>query len=353
MMSAPAAPRARSARGAILIHVGIAILVLTGLSAFVLDYGVLWLSRAQAQNAADAGALAGATALAFDDQVNVQGYADLNARSAAQTNTVLGDVAATTVNSRFVTTPPICALSKPNCVQVTVYRDNGHGNPLPVYFAPIFGVTSQGIQATATAQAANANFSSCLKPWLIPDKWVENIAPANQFNPGDFYTPPNPISSGTGWSTTDTGTTLTLAQGDPAAQMDGNDYYEIGDASNYSNAIAGCVTQLGIGDAVAVTTVTGILPERRALTFAAVSPLIANGPAIVPVALFSPVEYAAAGPTGGPSLLHIVHIMGFRISGVDADGTLHGTIVTALGEIRPGPVLESALGLLKFIMLVR
>ena len=34
---------------------------------FVLDYGMMWVGRRQAQNAADAGALAGATARAYDD----------------------------------------------------------------------------------------------------------------------------------------------------------------------------------------------------------------------------------------------------------------------------------------------
>jgi Flp pilus assembly protein TadG len=48
--------------GMALIHVAIALLVLMALSSFVLDYGVIWLSRGQAQAAADAGALAGATA---------------------------------------------------------------------------------------------------------------------------------------------------------------------------------------------------------------------------------------------------------------------------------------------------
>ena len=34
---------------------------------FVVDYGAFWVSRNQAQNAADAGALAGATARLYDD----------------------------------------------------------------------------------------------------------------------------------------------------------------------------------------------------------------------------------------------------------------------------------------------
>ena len=47
--------------------------VLLGFSAFVVDYGVLWLSREQAQNAADAGAMAGAIARAYDDSPDSPG----------------------------------------------------------------------------------------------------------------------------------------------------------------------------------------------------------------------------------------------------------------------------------------
>ena len=57
-------------RGAILVQVAIAILVLTALSTFVVDHGILWVSRGQAQNAADAGALSGAVARAFDEQTD-------------------------------------------------------------------------------------------------------------------------------------------------------------------------------------------------------------------------------------------------------------------------------------------
>ena len=49
-------------RGAVLIQVTVALLALLALSAFVFDYGVMWASRGQAQNAADAGALSGAVA---------------------------------------------------------------------------------------------------------------------------------------------------------------------------------------------------------------------------------------------------------------------------------------------------
>ena len=53
-------------RGAVLIQVAVAMLALLALSAFVFDYGVMWVSRGQAQNSADAGALSGAISLAFN-----------------------------------------------------------------------------------------------------------------------------------------------------------------------------------------------------------------------------------------------------------------------------------------------
>ena len=49
------------------MQVGLALIALLAFSAFVIDYGVLWVSRGQAQNAADAAALAGAVALSYDD----------------------------------------------------------------------------------------------------------------------------------------------------------------------------------------------------------------------------------------------------------------------------------------------
>ena len=54
-------------RGAILVHVAVALLMLAALSAFAIDFGLFSWSRGQAQNAADAGAMAGAAALAFDN----------------------------------------------------------------------------------------------------------------------------------------------------------------------------------------------------------------------------------------------------------------------------------------------
>jgi Flp pilus assembly protein TadG len=76
--------------------------VFMGMSMFVVDYGVMWLARVQAQNAADAGALAGATARAFDELTDppaANGAAYQSAMAAATRHTVFGDIASATVGS--------------------------------------------------------------------------------------------------------------------------------------------------------------------------------------------------------------------------------------------------------------
>ena len=63
----PIMNRTASERGAVLVQAAIVLLVLLAFTTFVFDHGVLWVARNQAQTAADAGALAGAIGLAYDD----------------------------------------------------------------------------------------------------------------------------------------------------------------------------------------------------------------------------------------------------------------------------------------------
>src|SRR5438552_18642709 len=63
----PIMNRTASERGAVLVQAAIVLLVLIAFTTFVFDYGVLWVARNQAQTAADAGALAGAIGMAYDD----------------------------------------------------------------------------------------------------------------------------------------------------------------------------------------------------------------------------------------------------------------------------------------------
>ncbi len=175
--------RILSQRGAVLIHVAIALLGLIAFSTFVADYGVMWVSRGQAQTAADAGALSGAISLAFDGPTDFAG-AKQRARGVAISNAVFGaapDVQLTDVT--FPACPPGAPGPPDTCVKVDAFRNVARGNPLPMFFGQIVGVTNQGVRATATAQIVTGTMTDCLKPWAILDRWDEYNGTQDYPNP--------------------------------------------------------------------------------------------------------------------------------------------------------------------------
>jgi hypothetical protein len=166
----------RSEGGAILVQVAVGILVLITLTMFVFDYGVMWVGRSQAQNAADAGALSGAVALALDTNAAANGGEDAlnSALIVAAGHTVWGQAPNADANNLEAFYPVVCPDGTVTCLRVDVYRNAARGNALPMFFGRFVGLTEQGVRATATAQAAVANASDCLKPWAIPDRWIDN-----------------------------------------------------------------------------------------------------------------------------------------------------------------------------------
>src|SRR5262245_25733745 len=81
--------RLKHERGAIIIQVAVALLALIAFSAFVVDMGVMWVSRGHAQNAADASALAGAVGLMKDGGTPTE--AAKSALQWANANPILAD----------------------------------------------------------------------------------------------------------------------------------------------------------------------------------------------------------------------------------------------------------------------
>jgi hypothetical protein len=68
---------------------------------------------------------------------------------------------------------------------VQVWRTSSRGNPVSTLVASYFGMRTVGIGAVATAEASPANAMTCVKPFTIPDRWIENQTPA--FDPGDTF----------------------------------------------------------------------------------------------------------------------------------------------------------------------
>jgi hypothetical protein len=243
----------RNERGAITIHVAIALIAVLAFSSFVIDYGVLWVSRRQAQNAADAGALAGAISLLSDGGSTPN--AKISAESFAAQNWIWGQANVTGGGGNIVVAVsgtgageeniPPCGTNK-GCVRVDVFRNepdrNGamRGGNLPTFFGHLVGVTAQGVRATATAETTSGgNNVRCLLPFAVIDRWADNYddkvvttyfpndgqtgtdgwtanddyQPAN----GDVYIPPyNGNTNANGWKlTTDYGRQLILKDGSP------------------------------------------------------------------------------------------------------------------------------------------
>ena len=96
----------RSERGTVIVMVAVSLLALLAFSAFSVDHGVLMTGRAQAQNAADAGAMAAALYLAWDDSTDLDGARQAGI-AAAQQNMVFGGTPDVTMaDVSFPTCPP-------------------------------------------------------------------------------------------------------------------------------------------------------------------------------------------------------------------------------------------------------
>jgi hypothetical protein len=162
----------RDERGMSYAFIGLSLTGLLSASILAIDVGMVMTARSQAQNSADAGALAGATALMYDDfeDRTPTGPAVTSAIQAATFNRVMaGDVSVTPDDITF----PTDEMGQANRVRVTVYRRGDRGNPLSTHIAQYFGIPTVGVAAVATAEVSPANAMTCVKPFTIPDKWTE------------------------------------------------------------------------------------------------------------------------------------------------------------------------------------
>ena len=166
----------RDERGISLLYVTTGFLSFFAATALAVDVGMLMTARSQAQNAADAGALAGAIALALDDydDRSSTGPAVTAAIDVARENIVIGEEVA--VEPADVTFPAAPG-GEFNRVRVLVSRTEARGNPLSTFIMAAFGMETAGAVALATAHAAPANAMTCVRPFTIPDRWDENQDP--------------------------------------------------------------------------------------------------------------------------------------------------------------------------------
>jgi Flp pilus assembly protein TadG len=356
-------------RGMSLVIVGMGMMAFMAASMLAVDVGMLMTSRGQAQNAADAGAFAGAIALAFDDydDRSPTGPAVTGAIAAAKANAVMNqEVSVNDADVEFLNDPS----GQPNWVKVTVRRTAERGNPLTTFMAGIFGHATADIGATATAEQVRANAEKCVKPWAIPDKWIEINTPG--WDTSDTFTafPTNPSvfpdifrnvtqTNYSGYKPANVGMAIRLTpQVDNA--IDPDMYFALrlpgGSGEEYfASSISGCdASKMKIGDALtvesaatALDTVQGvtdlIAQDPSAYWNAAASRVVSTqspSPRVVVIPVYDPLYFDQGKKVGNFSQIRISNFVGFFIERLDGNDVIgHITPVAGLLDSSgPAPV---------------
>jgi Flp pilus assembly protein TadG len=372
----------RDERGMTFVFVGLGFMAFMAATTLAIDVGMFMTAKSQAQNAADAGALAGAIALGFNDfdDRSSTGPAVSAAISAAQSNLMMG--AAPSVLPGDVTFP-LDPAGQPTRVKVSVYRTTVRDNPIPTLIGPVFGVPTVDIGATATAEASKANAATCVKPFMIPDRWKEpngaefdpltsrftmydnrgNLLPASS---RDTY-----IGVGedgyTGYTADDKGMQLILRAGsgnnvEPTAYQSWKMPGDVG-GDFYRDNISGCNTSI---ISFSPSQPTYLIQEPGNMvgpTNDGIDLLIAKDPAahwdtgcncvrgsrfgisprVTPLPLYDPIYYDYGKANGRNADYKLANIMGFFIERRDAN-QVYGRITPISGILNPnaGPAPDGA-----------
>ena len=364
-----------------LVFVGLGGLALVGASMLAIDVGMLMTARSQAQNSADAGALAGAIALAYDDwdDRSATGPAVVHAIATAKANKVMaGEVAVAPADIEFVNDPS----GEPNRVRVRVYRNAEHGNPVATLIAQYFGIKTANISAVAMAEAANANAMTCVKPFTIPDRWIEKnpttvpwsteagfsrydkkgnlISPADVYEPAYMGDPdvrprvPNPNYSGYN-SEASRGEKLVLRAGS-GNNIESSFYFSLAmtddeGGQDYRWNIANCnksiyhwgdllIQEPGAKEGPTIQGIEELIARDPGAVWDTGTKTVKNSsygerqsPRVFPIPLYDPDFYDEGHQTGRVATLRTANWIGFFVEYIGNGSEIHGRIIP-IGGIR-------------------
>jgi hypothetical protein len=191
-----------------------------GMAALAIDLSMLFKVRSDAQRAADAGALAGASAyIVYPDPLDARDTARGRAREYVGRNYV-GDLIYVDTTGEVVTYEgdDLISVSNEALVQVLPHEEKVRvtvrRRATGTWFGRIFGIGSVPISAKAAAAAMRTGGAKCVKPFAIADLWQDidnDIGPSGadrlwdtsgeewEFNPEiDHYAPYAPPGSDLG-----------------------------------------------------------------------------------------------------------------------------------------------------------
>lgn len=210
-------------RGITSVLVAAALLGLVGLAALAVDLGHMQFRRSAMQNAADAGALAGADALlSFGDR-----HADAAATAVAFARRNLRDqddpaAAVVSADVRFLK-DGVAVSEGADTVEVSVHRVHERGNPVELFFARVFHMNGTDISVASRARIVEIGSSKCVKPFSVPTKytWDDEAEPVGSpFRSNGQLDTASAAELATvqvtGYDESDIGTVILLKPGDPS-----------------------------------------------------------------------------------------------------------------------------------------
>lgn len=148
-------------RGSVSVIVALSMSALLALLALGIDLGALFDARSEAQRAADAAALAGASAFLDFQQAQAHQAAVSRATEFATGNAIRSEPIAPEDVSVAVD------------IDASTVRARVERGGVPTWFARLVGIDSVDIGAEATAWAGSAGAAQCVKPFAVPDMWEE------------------------------------------------------------------------------------------------------------------------------------------------------------------------------------
>ena len=154
-------------RGGVTVTVAFAITALLGLLALSIDLGGLFSARSEAQRAADAAALAGASVFLESQEGQAIRLAEDRAVQFATENLIRNGPVDPEDVSVWVDLDS-------STVRAAVRRDD-----VPTWFARLLGIDAVDVGAEATAWAGAAGAAQCVKPFAVPDMWEETTDDLN------------------------------------------------------------------------------------------------------------------------------------------------------------------------------
>jgi hypothetical protein len=174
------ATQRKGERGQTIALVAVSLVALLGMAALSIDVVTLYVARGEAQRAADAAALAGASIFAASSFTTVPGSftaSTVCTTAGPGSAAAVNKLAEAAANENSISNLP-AAITNVTCtlvngnpqVSVTVRRNN-----LPTFFSRMWSSANTSVSATALAEAYNASGQTAtptvkgVKPWLLPN----------------------------------------------------------------------------------------------------------------------------------------------------------------------------------------